>query len=1024
MRLPKLSIENTAFTWMLFIMLLIFGVRAYMVMPRTENPTVLIPGATIIAVMPGASPVDIEKLVALPIEDAINELEDVNQISTSISDGYVTVSVEFDYGTDPKDKYDEVVQQFNTIRSDLPEEVAQTRIWRWSSSDAAMLQMALVSDSASFRDLRRNAETLQTKIEKVESVRSVNIIALPEEEIHIILDFRKMARVNTSINMVANAIVSNNANIPGGEVEIGMTSLNVKSTGSYVDVEEIRNTVVNSYQGRLIYLKNIATVDFGYQDLKYLARFGGDHESGERTSAIRGIFLTVNQKEDYNVLQSSEEIEPILEEFRRSLPEGLQLEMVFNQPVKVRNRINNFMMNLLQGIILVGIIIFLSLGFRSSIVVIIAIPLSIIIGLGFLDLAGFGLEQISIAGLIVALGLLVDNSIVMVENIDRYMLQGHKRKEASYKAASEIGWPIVTATLTTVFAFIPIAAMPDQAGEFIKSLPVTIALTLSISLLIALTLTPTITASFYKERVQDSERKRGIRRLLKWIIEKPFRTSLNYGLKHPLPIIILAFLILGASGYMFKYVGVSFFPKAEQPNLMIQANLPEGSSLKASNQVAHYIENMLDTMPEVKYYATNVGNGNPRIYYNEIPKRNDLKVVDIYVELYEYEPFEFEKTLHKLRNSFEDFTGARINVKEFTQGPPFDAPIQVFVTGNDLNILRKLSSDVEEIIGRHSGVINLDNLFVQTNTELLFDVNKEKANIFGVPLVEIDRTIRTALAGIEVSSFRDKEGEEYRILVKGEEIDQFTPGMMDHIYVASMSGRLIPLKQFVNVRFIQSSSSISRNNLDRTAEIQAAVETGFDLDEIMDEVVAELEAYPFPDGFEYSVGGEVQSRKDAFSGLANAVIIAIISILSLLVLQFRSLRQPFLVFLAIPFAGIGMVWALFITGNSFSFTAFIGLTSLIGIVVNNSIILVDYTNKLRRSGKSVKEAVQVAAETRLTPIVLTAFTTIGGLLPLTLRGGSLWAPMGWTIIGGLLVSTVMTLLIVPLFYSLMEREEV
>lgn len=294
--------------------------------------------------------------------------------------------------------------------------------------------------------------------------------------------------------------------------------------------------------------------------------------------------------------------------------------------------------------------------------------------------------------------------------------------------------------------------------------------------------------------------------------------------------------------------------------------------------------------------------------------------------------------------------------------------------------------------------------------------------MLGVPVIEIDRTIRTAVAGIGISKFRDKEGEEYEILLKMKQEGEFSLDDLDKVYVSSLSGKQIPLKQFVDVELQQVPSSISRFDQERTAEILADVRSGVPLDEVMNPILAMLETYPMPDGYAYTIGGELESRSDAFGGMTNAIIIAVISILAVLVLQFKSLKQPLIVFVAIPFAFTGMIWALLITGNTFSFTAFVGLTSLVGIVVNNSIILVDYINILRKRGETLYDALRMAAEIRLTPIVLTALTTIGGLLPLTLRGGTMWAPMGWTIIGGLLVSTLLTLIIVPVTYRLIEKE--
>jgi multidrug efflux pump subunit AcrB len=471
---------------------------------------------------------------------------------------------------------------------------------------------------------------------------------------------------------------------------------------------------------------------------------------------------------------------------------------------------------------------------------------------------------------------------------------------------------------------------------------------------------------------------------------------------------------------MFSQIDISFFPKAEQPNLMIQASLPEGSSLEKTDEVARYMEAVLDTLPEVRYYATNVGQGNPQIYYNVFPRRQDIRYAEIYVELYEFEPEAFAATLARLRKEFDRFPGARIRVKEFEQGIPYDAPVQIYLNGEDLEVLGEISSDVEDMIRDQPGAINIENQFVKTNTELLFRINKQKANMLGVPVIEIDRTIRTAVAGIGISKFRDKDGEEYEIVLKMNTEGELAVEDLDQVYVSSLSGKQIPLKQFVDLELQQVPSSISRFDLERTAELLADVRSGVPLDEVMDPILERLEDYPMPEGYSYTIGGELESRTDAFVGMTNAILIAVISILAVLVLQFKSVKQPLIVFVAIPFAFTGMIWALLITGNTFSFTAFVGLTSLVGIVVNNSIILVDYINKLRERGEGLNQALQNAAEIRLTPIVLTALTTIGGLLPLTLRGGTIWAPMGWTIIGGLMVSTLLTLIIVPVTYKILE----
>ncbi|MGD2035315.1 MAG: efflux RND transporter permease subunit, partial [Bacteroidales bacterium] len=511
MKLSKIAIDNYQFTLIVFVLLLFAGVQSYLTMPRTENPEIVIPGVSILVIYPGANPVDMEELVALPIEEAINELDDIKKINTTVFDGVVSVAVEFDFDADADEKYEEVVQKVNSIRRELPQEIFDLKMTQYNSTDVAMLQLALISDKASYRELENQAEILKKDIEKVSGVKKAEIIACPDQEVRISLDMEKMAAMNIGLEEVINAINSNNANIPGGKMKLGDHVFAVKTSGAYSELEQIRRSVVNSYNGKLIYLENIADVGFAHEDINYFVRY----PSSGSGSSQKAIFVTVKQKEGLNVMDVAEGVKLKISAFTSSLDQNYRLEYVFDQTIGVRNRISGFMWNLIQGIILVGLIILFALGIRSSLVVIIAIPLSILIGLSIVDFIGYGLQQISIAALVVALGLLVDNSIVMVENINRYISKGLTPCEASIEAAREIGWPVISATLTTVLAFVPIAMMPYQAGLFIRSLPVTIIITLSISLLIALTLTPMITAKVFRgNNGQRTANAKGLRKIL------------------------------------------------------------------------------------------------------------------------------------------------------------------------------------------------------------------------------------------------------------------------------------------------------------------------------------------------------------------------------------------------------------------------------------------------------------------------------------------------------------------------------
>ncbi len=1012
MKLPRIAIDNYQFTIMIFIMLAFAGIVSYLNMPRTENPSIQVPGASVVVIYPGASPKDLEELIAIPLEEAINELDDIKSIETSIRDGVVSVGVEFVFGTDAKEKYDEVVTIVNATRNKLPDDIYSIETIRWSTADVNIMQLAFVSDLADYSVMKKTADGLKKEIERIEGIRKVEVLACPEQEINISLDAEKMALMNITIDQVAAAIKASNTKIPGGSLVLGSRNFSMKSNAVYDNLKDIENTVVQSYNGQLVYLRHIATVRLEDKEQNYIGRLNGR----------RAIFLAAQQKEDLNLFDIMKRVKNVTSDYSKKLPKSIELRWVFDQSYFVNNRINGFLSNLLQGIVLVGLMILLSMGIRSSLLTMLALPLSIVIGFWILHVSGFGLQQISIAGLIVALGMLVDNSIVVVQNINRFLGMGYNKREAAIKATEQIGWPVVSSTLTTVAAFIPIILMKDEAGEFIKSLPVAIIATLMASLFIALTLTPFLASKIFKQP-EDEEHATGFLRWIHWTIENPYNKILTIALRKKTNTLILATAVFILSVFVFfEFVGVSFFPKAEQPHFLIRINLPEGTHISKSDKSARFVEGILDTLPDVVHYTTNVGHGNPRIYYNTFEKNFAENYAEFYVRLKKYDAEKFDLLINRLRKIFATYPEGEIIIKEFEQGTPVLAPVVVTVRGDNFDSIKSASIVIENYLKKIPGVINCENELNKIKSDLQFTINKDKASYFGVPSVEIDRTLRTLTGGASISSFRDKDGKEFDITLRMQKNGRVELNDLKKIYVRSVTDRQIPLFQLADLSFQQSPSLITRKNLQRSANITADFMRGYTLDDVLKPLTEFLDNYTFPEGVAYSVAGELENRQKSFGGMTEAIIIAMLVIFAILVVQFRSFKQPFIIFVTIPLALIGAVWALFITGNTFSFTAFIGLISLVGIVVNNAIILVDYSNKLVTEGKDITEAVKESAKTRFTPIILTSFTTIGGLLPLTFGGGTLWAPLAWCIIGGLFTSTMLTLIIIPIIYIMVSKK--
>jgi len=1006
MRLPRLALDNHQFTSVLIILLVIFGLVSFLTMPRSEDPLVSPAGSSIIVIYPGATPADMEELIVDPIEEVINELDDIKKMTSTAKDGLALIGVEFITGSDPDDKYSDVVQKVNSIRNTFPADILSLEINKWTISDVQILQIALHSSTAAYARLEYEADVLKQQLEKTAGVQKVKTWAYPEQEVRISIDLVRMAQFNLSLSQVIQSMQSANQNIPGGSIDIGSKKFNIQTSGSYQTLEDIKNTIIHAAGGRLLYLHDIADVAMDYEELSYYARFKNQ----------RSVFVTVSQKPGTNIFDIIDQLNEKIGHFRSALPPEISLSYAFDQSESVSTRITSFFMNLLQGLFLVGLVVLAAVGIRAAFIVILVIPISILIAIGFIDLSDFGLQQMTISGMVIALGLLVDNAIVVIENISRFMRQGYAAEEAAVKGTEQIAWAIVSSTATTVLAFVPMIMMKNVTGDFIRSMPATVVYTLSASLLVALILTPYLASKYLHIDRQSSINR--LQQLLNRFISVNYKNILSYALDKPKRIIAIAISVFILSLGLFPLIGISFFPKAEKPQFIINIDTPEGTSLDQTDKTAQEVEKILAEYSQIRHFATNIGHGNPRIYYNVIPKNETSTHAQIFVLINAYEPESFEVLINALRERFAQFAGAKIEVKEFEQGPPVEAPIAIRVIGEDLEALRVLSLRVEQIFSQTPGAVNINNPLTTTKNDLQVRINREKAGMLGVPLIEIDRTIRASIAGLSVSKYRNEKGKEFDIVVQLPVDDKTDLEDLDRVYVSSVSGAQIPLMQLAALEFKASPLVINHYNLERSVTITADVERGYSVEAVTGQIANKLDKLRWSRGYRYDIGGEQESREESFGGMSQAVLVALIGIFGVLVLQFRSYRQPLIVFSAIPLAVIGSILALLITNNTFSFTAFIGLTSLVGIVINNSIILVDYTNQLRAKGQDIIPALLEAGQTRFTPIILTTATTVGGLLPLTLAGGTLWAPMGWTIIGGLIVSTLLTLILVPVLYKI------
>ena len=1008
MKITDFAVKNYQFTLIVFVMLVAIGLNSLFTMPRGEDLDFQAPEFNVIVIYPGTSPKDMEQLVVDKMEKKINELDDIKNIITKMDDGLAVVDVKFKYKTDPDKKYQDLVREMDAIRPDLPADIKDIQILKFSPSDVNIIQVALMSETAPYSELESYSKKLKEDLEKIKSLKNVDNWAFPQQQVRISVNLDKMMQDKIALNRIIGAIQSENVNIPGGSIDMGTRKYNIKTSGDYKSIDEIENTVIESINGKSVYVKDIADVSFNYEEQNYIARLNGK----------RGVFVTASRKMGTNIFDVEKQMQPVLDKFRKQLPKSIGYNQSFNNAESVHKRLDGFSIDFAIAIFLV-LLTLVPLGFRASVVVMISIPLSLAIGLFLLDLFGFTINQLSIVGFVVALGLLVDDSIVVVENIERYLRMGYSKREAAMAATKQIGLAVLGCTATLIFAFLPLLFLPEGAGDFIRSLPAAVVSTVLASLFVSLTIIPFLSSRILSnhENPNGNIFLRGLKRL----VSGSYRKLLHRALAKPYVTLAVALLIFLGAIALVPVVGFSVFPASEKPMFMINIETPLGTSLAATDSVTRLVEDNIKRIPDLKNYASNIGHGNPRIYYNVIPLGNADNTAQIFVQLNNTGPADKKNLIDQLRSKFRDFPNAKIEVKDFEQGPPVEAPIAIRLFSENLDTLRALSFKVEDLLKKTEGTMYVNNNLTTLKTDIKVNVNKQKAAMLGVATNEIDKTIRMAVVGLNIGTFRnDKEDDDdYNINITLPRDNRQSFDVFKKINVGSYAGVLIPLSQLADIGFQTSPTTIKHYDKDRYTVVTAFVKSGYNTAKVTGGILKQLDQMHFPTGSRYVAAGDIEASQESFGGLGTIILITIFGLLGILILEFKTFKGTLIVLSVIPLGIIGAVAALLLSGNTFSFVAVIGLIALIGIEVKNSILLVDYTDQLRRNGKSINEAIEEAGETRFIPIILTTLTAIGGLLPLVLERNPLYSPLALVIIGGLISSTLLTRVVTPVLYKLL-----
>ena len=1001
------AVKRWQITLVAFALLFAIGLSAFLTIPRSVDPHFPSPFISVVAIVPGAEPSDMETTIARPIEDVLQGLDGIVRVQSRSTDSSAVITAEFSWAGDPDKNYDEVVREVNAIRATLPSTLQRLEFQKSRTTEAAILQFALVSDTASYRRLEKLAKDLRERMNRVPGVRSSRAWAIPTPEISVAIDSGRMGQLGLPVTAVTDALRAGSTDLPPGAVHSGDQRLNVQAGGAFRSVDEIGDEPVRARDGSVVRVRDIAKVGWGYEEQPHLARYNGQ----------RAVWVTVNQKDGLNVLDIRNNAIIAAEQIRKQLPPDVKLVVGFDQSFDIARKLDQLGRDFAIALALV-LITLLPLGWRASLVVMVSVPLSLMMGVAVLAFFGFTLNQLAISGFIIALGLLVDDSIVVTENIARHLRMGKGRVEAALAGTREIAVAVIGCTFVLLFAFLPLAFLPEGAGKFTRSLPVAVLGTVAASLIVSLTIVP-----FLASRVLPANQPEHGNSVLQAIqngIQRFYAPLLHWSLTHPWRAMGIATLIVFSGFGLVPFIGSSLFPPADASYFLVQVTAPEGAAVSQTDRAVRYVEAATKGEPDIEHVLANVGRGNPSIFYNvrSFDQRSNLG--EVLVNLKEWDIVRGPALVERLRKRFESGPDAQYVLKIFQNGPPVDAPIQVKIVGPDLAVLKRLAGETEAIMRKVPGTRDISNPVAVDQPRLDLGLDGGKAALLGVTPGAPRRALRLALAGETAGRLRDNEGDNYNVVVRLPLDVRHEVSALDDVFVPAGAGA-IPLREIASPRLDSAPPRINRERQQRLVFVQSQIAPGFLTAKVNTAVYDALKVVKMPEGYRFDVGGEADVAARSFGGLGPIIAIAVFGILGVLVIEFGRFREVAVVAGVIPLGIFGGIVALFLTGNSISYTAVIGFIALIGIEIKNSILLVDFTTQLRLKGMGLRDAIERAGEVRFLPVLLTSITAIGGLLPLAVSGSGLYSPLAWVIIGGLVSSTLLSRIVTPVMYLLIVR---
>jgi multidrug efflux pump subunit AcrB len=1020
MLLTDVAIKNRTTVAVLGLLIILMGGYSYMTLPREAAPDIPIPFILVTTTYEGVSPEDMETSVTMKIEKELNGIRGVEEITSSSAEGMSLISVEFTPDVPSEVALQRVRDRVDLAKAELPFDAEEPVITEINFAELPIMLISLAGEVSPVQ-LKEVAEDMQDVLEAVPGVLKVEITGDLEPEIRLEFDPDRVASFNLTIPEILALIPSENVNISAGGLETKGTKFNVRIPAEFVTPEEVDHLLLTVRDGKPIYLSDVAKVNYMFKDRSSYSRLDG----------VSNITLSITKRVGANAVRVSDYLKVVIDKAQEQAQGMLRFDITFDMSKYVRDMVADLENNIFSALVLVTAVLLLFLGWRPSSIVALIIPLSMLITFFLVQMLGFTLNMVVLFSLVLVLGMLVDNAIVIVENIFRHLQLGHSRVEAAILGARQVAWPITTSTFTTVCAFLPMIFWPGVMGDFMKYLPITLTLGLLASLFVGLVFNPTICSVWAgrapKQRQTDHWFIRGYRRLL------------NAGLNNPGLTLFLAFCLLVGLGTLYGKIGkgVEFFPEGDPERAIIDIRAPQGTNIHETDRIARLVEDRIQPYKRwLKHIITNVGSAGSGTM-NLMASTGGPHLANVTLVFHDFVERERPsmEIIAELRKALTDISGVEVRVEREEEGPPTGAPVTVRVIGENFETLERISEQARRMISDVPNIVNLHSDMEAARPELAFIVDRRIAMLLGVNTATVGNFLKMAIFGTKVGTYR-QFNDEYDITVRLPLNERINIDDMYRLQVPNATGEAIMLSSLGEFEYQGGFGTINRVDQKRVVTLTADAEGRLGT-EVLSDVQKRLEKLELPPGYEIKYAGEKEEQDKAQAFLSKAFAIAILLVTLVLVIQFNSLMVPFIIMTTVVLSLIGALTGLLICDLPFGIIMTgIGVISLAGVVVNNAIVLLAYTRQLQQTGLDLISAAAEAGVTRLRPVMLTAMTTITGLIPMAVgisfdihtftwatrsESTQWWRNMAIVVIFGLAFATMLTLVVVPSLYVMLSR---